>query len=175
MASFNRVLLCYDATREGRRALREGADLARELKAETHLLAVQDRSPLPLSADVTLAAPFEFAEQAAKEILREGVACLTEMGLTASGHFAVGNPIDEIARFSEALKADLVVLGHHRRGVFARWWEGRDDRQLLDRVSCNVLVVPAQEKGGSREAGASDRSETAPRAEETSASSAGPG
>ena len=44
MTSFNRILLCYDATREGRRALREGADLARECHAQTHLLAVLDQA-----------------------------------------------------------------------------------------------------------------------------------
>ncbi|SEK08549.1 universal stress protein [Paraburkholderia diazotrophica] len=144
MASFKRVLLCYDATREGRRALCEGAELARQSGAETHLLAVLDRLDLAYGADVIPAVPLGSTEQAAKEILDESVGRLAELGVKVTGHFVVGNPIDEIARCCDELKPDLVVLGHHRRGMFARWWDGRDDTRLLDRLSCAVLVVHAQ-------------------------------
>jgi hypothetical protein len=41
MAPF-RILLCYDATPEGRLALRFGAALAQQLQAETHLLSIFD-------------------------------------------------------------------------------------------------------------------------------------
>jgi hypothetical protein len=40
MAPFNRILLCYDATPEGRLALRCGAALAQQLQTETHLLSI---------------------------------------------------------------------------------------------------------------------------------------
>lgn len=42
MASYNKILLCYDGSLEGRKALRIGANLAMDLKAETHLLSVVD-------------------------------------------------------------------------------------------------------------------------------------
>jgi nucleotide-binding universal stress UspA family protein len=145
MAAFTRILMCYDATREGRRALREGKELALECRAQTHLLAVLDQSPLQWGADIASAIPYEAAQAAAKEILEDGVTRLRALGLEATGHFAVGRAVDEIARASATFNADLIVLGHHRRGPFKRWWEGRDDRQLLDRVSCSVLVVTAPE------------------------------
>jgi nucleotide-binding universal stress UspA family protein len=145
MASFSRILLCYDASREGRRALREGTELALECRAHTHLLAVLDEAPLPWGGDVVSAVPFEAAETAARDILREGVARLAELGLTATGEFAIGRAIDEIARAAAGFGADLIVLGHHRRGRLMRWWEGRDDSKLLDRVTCSVLVVTAPE------------------------------
>ncbi|MEX3937135.1 universal stress protein [Paraburkholderia phymatum] len=144
MASFKRVLLCYDATREGRQALCEGAELARQSRAQTHLLAVLDRLDQRHGADAITAVPLGSAEQAAKDILDESVTRLREFGLEVTGHFVVGNPIDEIARCCNELKPDLVVLGHHRRGMFARWWDGRDDKRLLDRLSRAVLVVHAQ-------------------------------
>jgi hypothetical protein len=40
MACYCNILLCYDSTREGRRALIQGAELAQQLGAETHLLAI---------------------------------------------------------------------------------------------------------------------------------------
>ena len=36
---YNKILLCYDATEEGRRALRQGADIAAAMNADTFLLA----------------------------------------------------------------------------------------------------------------------------------------
>jgi hypothetical protein len=40
MSSFKRILLCYDATPEGQAALRCGATLAKQLRADAHLVAI---------------------------------------------------------------------------------------------------------------------------------------
>ncbi|SAK75975.1 stress-like protein [Caballeronia hypogeia] len=141
MISYQRILLCYNATREGRCALRLGAELARQLHAETHLLAVLDDAAWTRGLDTVPAIPFELEEMSAKEILREGVSRLAQLGVFASGHFAIGNPMSQIPRFAEELKIDLIVVGHHRSGLLARWWSGQDDGRLLDRVSCSVLVA----------------------------------
>jgi nucleotide-binding universal stress UspA family protein len=153
MSSFRKLLLCYDGTREGRQALCEGAQLARHVGAEAHLLAILDGYDLARSADVLVAVPLASAEQVADDILREGILRLGESGLAVTGHVVVGNPVDEIPRWSAELNADLVVVGHHRRGAFARWWNGRDDGRLLDRLSCAVLVVHAQENVAAEDVG----------------------
>ncbi len=142
MASYNKILLCYDGTREGRKALRCGADLALDLKAETHLLSVVDmRTSIAQSAGLLTDVACGRFEDAAREILQEGVDWLTERGVTAHGHFAFGHPIDEIARLAEELKVDLVVVGHRARSGLSRWWMGSGNTQLLDRVSCSILVA----------------------------------
>ncbi|WP_327345109.1 universal stress protein [Caballeronia glebae] len=141
MGTYRRILLCYNATREGRCALRLGARLAQQLGAETHLLAVLDDTAWTRGLDAVPAIPFELEEMSAKEVLREGVSKLGQLGVTASGHFAIGNPMSQIPRFAEELKIDLIVVGHHRSGLLARWWTGQDDGRLLDRVSCSVLVA----------------------------------
>ena len=151
MSTFKRMLLCYDATREGRRALRDGAELAQLFKAETHLLAVLDNSRWMRGFDVVSEVPFDVEEQTAKEILEEGVAKLEALGISAIGHFAIGNPMDRIPFFANALHIDLVVLGHHRSGRLARWWSGLDDGRLLDRVPCSMLIVTATEHAGASE------------------------
>jgi len=151
MSTFNRILLCYDSTREGRRALRDGAALAQQFKAETHLLAVLDNSRWLRGFDVVSEVPFDVEQQSAKEILEEGVEKLEALGISAIGHFAIGNPMDRIPFFAKALHVDLVVLGHHRSGTLARWWSGLDDGRLLDRVSCSMLIVNVTERGEARE------------------------
>jgi hypothetical protein len=37
---YRKILLCYDGTREGRNALKEGAEVALCMNAETYLLAI---------------------------------------------------------------------------------------------------------------------------------------
>jgi len=137
---FSRILLCYDTTREGRRALRVGADLAQQLGAETHLLAVRDNSYLMVGYDVMVAEAVDVEEQVAKDILHEGVERLESRGITAHGHFAVGNPLEQIPLFANRFKVDLIVVGHRPCGKLARWWNGPGNGLLLDKVACSVLV-----------------------------------
>jgi nucleotide-binding universal stress UspA family protein len=151
MISYRRILLCYNATREGRCALRLGAELARQLGAETHPLAVLDDAAWARGLDTVPAVPFELEEMSAKEVLQEGVDKLAQLGVAASGHFAVGNPMTQIPRFAQELRIDLIVVGHHRSGLLARWWTGQDDGRLLDRVSCSVLVAMEPEPPEARQ------------------------
>jgi len=151
MASYRRLLLCYNATREGRCALRLGAHLARELRAETHLLAVLDDSEWMRGLDVVPAIPFHLEQETAAEVLREGVDRLASLGVVAQGHLAIGNPMMQIPSFAEALNIDLIVVGHHRSGFLSRWWTGQDDGRLLDRVRCSVLVAMDQQEPDTRQ------------------------
>jgi nucleotide-binding universal stress UspA family protein len=142
MASYKKILLCYDGSREGRKALRCGADLALDLHAETHLLSVVDmRSTIAQSAGLLTDVACGRFEETAREILQEGVDWLTERGVHAQGHFAFGHPIDEIANLANELNADLVVVGHRCRTGLSRWWMGAGNTLLLDRVSCSILVA----------------------------------
>jgi nucleotide-binding universal stress UspA family protein len=142
MASYKKILLCYDGSREGRKALRDGACLALDLKAETHVLAVVDmRSSIAQSAGLLTDMACGRFEDAARDILREGVDWLTERGVPAVGHFAFGHPIDEISGLAESLNVDLVVVGHRCRSGLARWWMGAGNTPLLDRVKCSILVA----------------------------------
>lgn len=141
MSAFRCILLCYDATREGRRALRHGSSLAELMKAETHLLAVLNSTAWSQGTDFASAVPFDALEQSAREILRDGIEKLAARGVIATPHFAVGDPLEHIPFFARELKADLVVVGHRRTGPVRRWWSGKNDRLLLDRVSCAVLVA----------------------------------
>jgi len=142
MASYRKILLCYDGSREGRKALRDGANLALDLKAETHVLAVVDmRSSIAQSAGLLTDMACGRFEDAARDILREGVEWLTERGVPAQGHFAFGHPIDEIAGLAQSLQVDLVVVGHRCRTGLARWWMGSGNTPLMDRVSCSILVA----------------------------------
>jgi nucleotide-binding universal stress UspA family protein len=140
-ASYKRILLCYDGSLEGRKALHCGADLALGLEADAHLLAVVDmQSTVAQSAGMVVDFSGAF-ETTARAILQEGVDCLIKRGLNAKGHFAIGYPVDEIAARASELKVDLVVVGHRCRTRLSRWWMGAGNTALLDRLSCSILVA----------------------------------
>jgi nucleotide-binding universal stress UspA family protein len=79
-------------------------------------------------------------EKNIKEVLREGVERLRARGLVATGHLAFGRPIDQIPCVARSLGVDLVVVGYRPCGVMARWWSGPGNEQLLDLVTCSILV-----------------------------------
>jgi nucleotide-binding universal stress UspA family protein len=148
MSSFSRVLLCYDATREGQRALGEAAALVEVLRAETHVLSILNNSAWIQNADITSAVPFDVVSNAAKDLLQEGLKKLAARGIQATGHFVVGEPLDQIPLFAKELNVDLIVVGHRHASRLARWWAGKNDGRLLDKVSCSVLVAMCPEDGG---------------------------
>ena len=151
MPTFNRILLCYDGTREGQHALMDGASLVEELKAEVHVLSVLSNPAWVQGADITSAVPVDLVAESARSLLEDGLKRLTARGIRATGHFAVGDPLDQIRFFADALKIDLIIVGHRHTSRLARWWGGRNDGLLLDRVSCSVLVTMGQETGAETE------------------------
>jgi nucleotide-binding universal stress UspA family protein len=145
MPAFNRILLCYDGTREGQHALADGARLAQELRAQVHVLSVVNNSAWMQGTDITSAVPADLVSDSVKSVLDEGLKKLAARGVNAIGHFAIGDPLDQIPFFAKDLNVDLIVVGHHRTTGLARWWGGRTDGLLLDRVSCSVLVTMGPE------------------------------
>src|SRR5262249_45090138 len=141
---YKRILLAYNGTREGRIALLECAEIASFVKAETHLLAVATPS---MSMYVE---GFEgnVAEQGKardpklmKNVLAEGLAALTQRGYSVTGHFAIGEPVEQICRVATELKCDLIVVGHHKHSRLGRWWRGSISGSLADHAPCSILIA----------------------------------
>jgi nucleotide-binding universal stress UspA family protein len=140
---YGTVLLCYDGTREGRKALRQGADVVMCMKARAHLLAIGANlvaAQIPEGVTPELA---RAEDERAESLLREGVKWLQDRGVQATGSLEYGNAVDCIAATAERVGADLIVLGHKNRGRLARWWSASDEESLLERVTCSILVAMA--------------------------------
>ena len=140
---YRKLLLAYNGSQEGKRALLECADLASFLQAETHLLAVASMPPSLFLTEGFV--PEELLEEEKKRtqtVLDEGIRTLRERGFVATGHLAVGEPVEEICRLAKGLGVDLVVLGHNQNTSFAaRWWKGSVGASLLDYSPCSLLIA----------------------------------
>jgi nucleotide-binding universal stress UspA family protein len=138
---YARVLLCYDGTREGRGALRQGADVVLAMKSEAFLLAVCQSLVTSSIPDAVTPELMACEERGATALLDEGVRWLQERGVKAEGALEFGNAVDCIAEAAERTRADLIVVGHKARGRLARWWTESDEENLLERVHCSILVA----------------------------------
>ena len=139
---YRKILLAYNGTKEGKRALLECADLASFLQAETHLLAVASMPPSLFLTEGFV--PEELLEEEKKRtqtVLDEGIRTLRDRGFNATGHLAVGEPVEEICRHAKSIGADLIVVGHNQNTSFAaRWWKGSVGGALLDYAPCSILI-----------------------------------
>jgi len=141
MGLYHKILLCYDATSEGRKALREGAQLAKASGSEAHLLAIC-RSFISSSVPEGVTPELVGCEEStARALLEDGVEKLRALGVYAEGTLEVGDPIDVIPRVARQVDADLIVVGHRPRGRLARWWSDSPNETLLNHVSCSILVA----------------------------------
>ena len=141
---YKKVLLAYDGSIEGRRALREGAKLAQLCHAEVFLLAVVETasSVAALEGGVMISMDEQFA--AYQAILAEGVERLKAMGFSPTARLGMGAAGQEIAGVAEEIGANLVVVGHRPSGPLARWWFGSVGTYLIKHLRCSVLVAQTE-------------------------------
>jgi len=63
-------------------------------------------------------------------------------GFKATGHLAVGEPVEEICRAAKDTGVDLIVIGHNQSTSWAaRWWKGSVGASLLDYAPCSILIA----------------------------------
>ena len=139
---YKKVLLAYDGSIEGRRALREGARIAQLCEAEVFLLAVAE-----VSATVGLEGGFvtPITEQVEpyEKILAEGVERLKAMGFSPTAKLSIGEAGREIAKVAAEIGANLVVIGHRPDGLLARWFSSVGT-YLVKNLRCSVLVAQTE-------------------------------
>ena len=94
---YRKVLLAYDGSVEGRRALREGARIAQLCGAQVFLLAVVEVSAGTGTLEGGLAIPISEQAEIYNRILAEGVERLKAMGFSPTARLGMGEAGREIA------------------------------------------------------------------------------
>src|SRR3979409_1556431 len=133
---YKKVLLAYDGSIEGRRALREGAKLAQLCCAEGFLLAVVEVSSIVVP-EAGLTIPIDEQTANYKAILAEGVERLKALGFSPTSRLEIGDA-------GQKIEAHLVGVGQRPQGPLARWWFGSVGSYLVKRLRCSVLVAQTE-------------------------------
>jgi len=140
---FKRVLLCYDGTVVGRRALKRGAELAILVGARVYVLSI---IPSGVAGAAVVAGAAGHAclvdeEGGYRKLLEESVEWLKARGVAAEGYLASGNIIEQIVEFSRRLSIDLIVLGHYPQPSGGFWWGSAQRTSLAKRANCCIFVA----------------------------------
>lgn len=141
---YKRILLAYDGSESGQKALLDCREVASWTKSELLLVAVMPPPAAFIGGEGGIydADREKEEEKAFREILDEGLKRLEETGHSPKGEVLVGDAITEIAGYAKKVGADLIVVGHkHLEGWARRWWRGSISKSLIEHAPCSVLVV----------------------------------
>ena len=89
-----------------------------------------------------------------EEMAESAVQALREVGLTATGGVAYGDPRHVLVEDARAHGTDMIVVGCHRHSAAHRLIMGCVASHLVQHAPCNVLVVPHVHAGTGLESGA---------------------
>lgn len=141
---YDNIVLAYDGSDAGQKALLACKELAQWSHAKLSLIAVM---PANMGV-VTMEGSFYDPEIEQNErtrfqtILADGLRQLAEAGFTATGQLLVGDSVEQITDFAHKKDANLIVVGHrHLDSWAARWWRGSISGALIERAHCSVLCV----------------------------------
>ena len=149
---YRNILLAYDGSEVGQRALLESQDIAQWSQARLTLVAV-----VPVDADtdsfglgVEYSGAFVIVPEQKKKyqrLLDHGVAHLTSKGFRATGSLLSGDVVSEIANHASAIRADLIVVGHRQEKSWVRrWWSNSTAKSLVEVAPCSVLMVVVRDR-----------------------------
>ncbi len=141
---YKQILLAYDGSKAGQKALLDCREIAQWSQAALTLIAVTQlhMDLIGVEGGVYDRSMVEHEKEKYSAILDEGLRHLAEAGQQAHGEVVVGETVDEITKYARKINADLIVVGHkHLDGWAARWWRGSVSKSLIEHAPCSVLVV----------------------------------
>lgn len=142
---YKTILLAYDGSEPGQRALLDCQEIGQWSHAQLHLVAVMAPPMAMVTVDAWALGPPAESEQRAhhQSVLDAGLQRLRAAGLQAEGQVVVGSAVEAIVAVAKAVRAELIVLGHkHLESWTERWWRGAPvSKSLIEFAPCSVLVV----------------------------------
>ena len=145
---YQKILLAFDGSPDGREALAQAENLASVCGATVHLLAIIDPSESTLIFEAMSFIP-DNQRFAIHSVLDEGMKRLRRAGCSATNELKYGKPAEQIVLSAKEMTADLIVIGHRDQGTLARWLNGSVGESILHQAPCSVLVAVKSEQRAS--------------------------
>ncbi|CAD5252862.1 MULTISPECIES: universal stress protein [unclassified Imperialibacter] len=145
------ILIPTDFSSSANNALRVAALIARQAKAEIHLLhSVRtniDWAHLPIEKRASYPETLANIEKAESQLEKESWKPLLK-GLKIHTHLVTGNTYEQIVHFAnKKVKADLVVMGSHGPDEPKELFIGSNAQKTMRMAQCPVLTVKKNFKG----------------------------
>lgn len=136
-----RIVVGFDGSEHGRRALERAADIAKLRGARLAVVSSAQLSRLMRdpSGSVSALDPAELEER--ETALAEAKSFVAEQGIEADFVEGKGDPADVLVQEAEDSGADLIVVGTRGLGAPQRWLLGSVSTKVVHHAPCDVLVV----------------------------------
>jgi nucleotide-binding universal stress UspA family protein len=141
---YQKILLAFDGSPDGREALAQAEKVASACGATVHLLAIIDPSESMLIVEAMTFIP-DNQRFVILAVLDEGVKRLRDAGCAATSELKYGKPTEQIVLSAREVNADLIVVGHRDQGTLARWLNGSVGESILHQPPCSLLVAVKSE------------------------------
>jgi nucleotide-binding universal stress UspA family protein len=139
-----KILCATDFSSCAEHAVDHAVRLARALGAELVLLHVAVEAPLfreGLAGSDEVRRVFAAQREWARATLEQRAAACRSAGVPTLALVVSGVPAQAILAAADTEAADLIVLGTHGRGGFARWLLGSVADRVVRSARCPVLTV----------------------------------
>src|SRR5690242_13769511 len=129
-----KILAATDFSTRSNRALRQAGLLAQPAEAQLYLLhVVDDDQPDELT---------RMEKREAERVLTEQANSMPELrGVPAQPMVVTGDPFDGILRVAAEIRADLIVMGTHRKQLLLDIFVGTTIERVIRKGSFPVLMV----------------------------------
>jgi nucleotide-binding universal stress UspA family protein len=140
---YEKVVLAYDGSEEGQRALINCKEMSSWVNAEIHLVSVLSEIIYPFGEGILIENQSQLLDiEKSRYQLDYGVELVKNAGFQCVGIILIGNSVKEISRYAEKVSASLIVIGHkHQDSIVGRWWARSTSSNIVEEAPCNVLVV----------------------------------
>ncbi|MDD5081981.1 MAG: universal stress protein [Dehalococcoidales bacterium] len=143
----NKVLVSLDGSPESEAVLPHIDDLAPRLKAEVVLVQIVEQAYHVFASEGGVGQiPFTDDEMkplvdGARTYLKKIEDKLRDKGIKVTSEVRVGAPAEEIIKFADEVKADIVVMATHGRSGIGRWIFGSVSGKVLREGNTPILLV----------------------------------
>jgi nucleotide-binding universal stress UspA family protein len=147
MSDLNRILVVSLSTRHCLKAVHWGISLARNYDAKLFIIHIIHNPfglegwNLPIPSITTLEEEFTTMTQKAKEDLDQYIRAEDTTGLAIEEAIIEGDPKDEISKFIEKEKIDLLVMVAHEQDRIEHFISGREIHDLVRKIPCSLFLV----------------------------------
>jgi len=148
-ACVRRILVGYDSSDSGKRALERAIEEAQESRGRVTVLSVADM-PLDLDVPRNFGTLDDISADEGKALspppdviahLTEAGERLASAGLEANLTWTAGNPGRAILETAKEIRAQVIVLGEHHHGLLGNLFGADVDAEVQREAGCEVILA----------------------------------
>lgn len=137
---YRKILVGNDGSEGAFKALDAAIQLTRRLRAELHMISVEELPRFPTTVDEVIEERAE-ADHRFADVIRRARALAKAKRVRIETHVVPGHPVAGVVEFVHSQGIDLLVVGFMGHSQLYNRLIGSTTDRLVELVPCTVLVV----------------------------------